>query len=57
MEWVEATPPPATVATLAAIEAAGPTSGVRVGKPRPRRLKGVADRIPVAEIRSDPPAA
>jgi adenylate cyclase len=45
------------VATLAAIEAAGPTSGVRVGKPRPRRLKGVADRIPVAEIRSDPPAA
>jgi len=45
------------VASVDAIEAAGPTKGVLVGKARPRRLKGVADKILVAEIRPEPPAA
>jgi adenylate cyclase len=39
------------LATEDAIQAAGPTPGVHVGKPRSRRLKGVTDKIVVAEIR------
>lgn len=42
------------VATLEAVEAAGPTPGVVVGKPRPRRLKGLADRITLVEISREP---
>jgi adenylate cyclase len=39
------------LATQEAIDAAGPTPGVRVkGKPRPRRFKGIADRIVVSEM-------
>lgn len=42
------------VATLEAVEAAGPTPGVVVGKPRSRRLKGIADRVQVVTISRDP---
>ena len=43
------------VATLEAIEAAGPTPGVRVkGKPRARRLKGIADKVLIAEVIPEP---
>jgi adenylate cyclase len=42
------------VATLEAVEAAGTTAGVVVGKARSRRLKGVAERITLVEIGSDP---
>lgn len=38
------------LATQEAIDAAGPTSGVRAGKPRSRRLKGVSEKIQVAQI-------
>lgn len=42
------------MATVAAAEAAGPTTGVVVGKPRGRRLKGIAERTPLVEISRDP---
>lgn len=42
------------MATVDAIEAAGPTPGVTVGRRRARRLKGVSDKVAVAEIRAAP---
>jgi adenylate cyclase len=42
------------VATFDAVAAAGPTTGVVAGKPRSRRLKGIADRIDLVEIGPDP---
>jgi adenylate cyclase len=44
------------LATVEAIQAAGPLPGLKVGKPRPRRLKGIADKVPVVEISARPPA-
>lgn len=41
------------VATQEAVDAAGPTPGVVVGKARSRRLRGVADRITLVEIHPD----
>jgi adenylate cyclase len=38
------------LATVGAIKAAGPLPGVRVGRARSRRLKGVDERVSVAEI-------
>jgi adenylate cyclase len=38
------------LATLDAVEDAGDTRGVVVGRPRSRRLKGVSDRVVVVEI-------
>jgi adenylate cyclase len=42
------------VATMDVIEAAGPTPGVRAGKPRGRRLKGISEKVSIAEIRAAP---
>lgn len=42
------------MATVDVVEAAGPTSGVVVGKPRSRKLKGLSERIGVVTIRRDP---
>jgi adenylate cyclase len=42
------------VATMELIEAAGPTNGVIVGKPRPRRLKGIGERVMVAGVKPEP---
>jgi class 3 adenylate cyclase len=41
------------LATLEAIEAAGPTNGVSVGKSRSRKLKGVGERMSIVEIKPD----
>jgi adenylate cyclase len=38
------------LATKETIDAAGPTTGIKVGKAKSRRLKGVADKVLVAEI-------
>jgi adenylate cyclase len=42
------------VATLDTVDAAGPTPGVQVGKPRFRRLRGVGERLAVVEVSRDP---
>jgi adenylate cyclase len=44
------------LATAEAIAAAGPTSGVRTGKARSRRLKGITDRVVVVELMPEPDA-
>ena len=45
----------AVMATQEAVDAAGPTPGVRVkGKPRSRRLKGIGERIVLLELEADP---
>lgn len=41
------------VATQDAVDAAGPTPGVVVGKARSRRLRGVAERVTLVEIHPD----
>ena len=42
------------MATQEAVDAAGPTRGVRVkGKPRARRFKGIAERVVLLEVESD----
>ncbi|HEX4863634.1 MAG TPA: adenylate/guanylate cyclase domain-containing protein [Acidimicrobiales bacterium] len=42
------------MATQEAVDAAGPTRGVRVkGKPRARRFKGIAERVVVLEVEPD----
>jgi adenylate cyclase len=41
-------------ATQEAVNAAGPTPGVRIkGKPRSRRFKGIAERVVVVELEPD----
>ena len=42
------------VASIDAINAAGPPPGIQVGRPRARRLKGIADKVSVAEVRAVP---
>jgi class 3 adenylate cyclase len=42
------------VATLEAVEAAGPTSGVVFGRVRSRKLKGISERVGLVEIARDP---
>lgn len=42
------------VATLGTVEAAGPTSGVVVGRARSRRLKGITERVTVVDVSRDP---
>jgi adenylate cyclase len=42
------------VATQDTIDAAGPISGVRVGKAKSRRLKGISNRVVLVEISRDP---
>lgn len=42
------------VATLETVEAAGPTSGVVVGKARSRRLRGISERMSLVDISRDP---
>lgn len=42
------------VASLETVEAAGPTAGVVVGKPKSRKLKGISERISLVEISRDP---
>ena len=42
------------VATIEAVEAAGPTSGVVVGKAKSRKLKGISERIALVDISRDP---
>jgi adenylate cyclase len=44
------------MATVDVIQAAGPTSGVAVGRPRSRKLKGLSGRIGVVTISRDPVA-
>lgn len=41
------------LATLEAIEAAGPTNGVSVGRSRSRKLKGIGEKMSLVEIRPD----
>jgi adenylate cyclase len=38
------------LATMDAVHAVGPLPGIKVGRPRARRLKGIADKVAVAEI-------
>lgn len=38
------------IATLEAVEAAGPTTGVSVGKARSRKLKGIGEKMTLVEI-------
>jgi adenylate cyclase len=42
------------VATRDVIDAAGPLPGIVVGRPRARRLKGIVDKVSVAEIKPVP---
>lgn len=42
------------LASLESVEAAGPTSGVVVGKVKSRKLKGISERIALVEISRDP---
>lgn len=42
------------VATLEAVEAAGPTPGVVYGRVKVRRLKGLAERVTLVELSRDP---
>ncbi len=42
------------LATLEAVEAAGPIPGVVAGKPRYRRLKGISSRVALVEVSRDP---
>ncbi|HWE58045.1 MAG TPA: adenylate/guanylate cyclase domain-containing protein [Acidimicrobiales bacterium] len=42
------------VATLDTVQAAGPTSGVVIGKARSRRLKGITERVTLVDISRDP---
>jgi adenylate cyclase len=45
------------VATQETLDAAGPTPGLVTGRPRRRRLKGIADRVTLVEVSRDPAAA
>ena len=42
------------VATLETVEAAGPTSGVVIGKVKSRKLKGISERMALADVSRDP---
>jgi adenylate cyclase len=42
------------LATRVALEAAGPLPGIRVGRSRARRLKGISEKVAVAEISAVP---
>ncbi|HMC39923.1 MAG TPA: adenylate/guanylate cyclase domain-containing protein [Acidimicrobiales bacterium] len=42
------------MATMEVVREAGPTSGVVVGKPRARRLKGISERVQLVRIRAEP---
>jgi class 3 adenylate cyclase len=42
------------VATAEAVEGAGPTTGVVVGKPRSKRLKGITETVTLLDVSRDP---